>query len=93
MELQVTGVGKTNVPADATAVVINVTGVLTTTDGHVIVFPCGTTRPTTSNLNLKAGSITPNLVISKIGVGGRVCLYTSAATDLLADVAGYHAAA
>ena len=30
----------------------------------------------------------PNLVIAKVGTGGRVCLFTSAATQILADVNG-----
>ena len=93
VQLQVTGAGTTNVPADAGAVVLNVTGVVPTANGFVTVWPCGSPRPTASNLNLTKGVTTPNLVISQIGTGGTVCLYTSGGTDLLADVAGYFPAA
>jgi hypothetical protein len=34
-------------------------------------------------------STRPNLVVSKLGVGGTVCLYTYGSTDLIADVQGY----
>ena len=38
------------------------------------------------------GSTIPNLVITKIGAGGKVCIFTSAGTQLIADVDGYYAA-
>ena len=87
--LQVTGVGATNVPADASAVVLNVTGVGATADGYVTVWPCGQTQPTASNLNLSKNGIVPNLVIAKIGVGGKVCLFTQSSADLVADINGW----
>ncbi|MEP7112789.1 MAG: hypothetical protein ABI862_05960 [Ilumatobacteraceae bacterium] len=37
-----------------------------------------------------AGSATaPNLVITKIGTGGKVCLYTQNPTDLITDINGW----
>jgi hypothetical protein len=87
--LQVTGAGATNVPSDASAVVLNVTGVGATADGFVTVWPCGQTQPTASNLNLTAGAIEPNLVIAKIGVNGKVCLFTQSRADLVADIDGW----
>ena len=89
VEVQVTGTGTTNVPADAAAVVLNVTGVSATRDGFVTAWPCGTPRPLASNLNLTTGDILPNLVISKVGAGGKVCLYTSGGSHLVADINGY----
>lgn len=88
IQLQVTG-GTANVPVDASAVVLNVTGVAATASGFVTVWPCGTPRPNASNLNLPAQQTVPNLVISKVGTGGKVCLFTSSGTHLLADLAGY----
>ncbi len=87
--VQVTGARTTNVPADASAVVLNVTGVGATADGFVTVWPCGQSRPTASNLNLTTGSIAPNLVIAKLGLDGKVCMFTQAGTDLVADVDGW----
>lgn len=84
-----TGVGTTNVPADASSVVLNVTGTNPTNDGYVTVWPCGTARPTASNLNLVRNITTPNLVVTQIGAGGKVCLYTQAGTDLIADITAW----
>lgn len=41
------------------------------------------------NLNFTTGDTTPNNVIVKIGAGGTVCLYTMAATHLIADLNGW----
>ena len=89
IELQVTGAGVTKVPADAAAVVLNVTATEATVAGYVTVWPCGAPRPTASNLNLTPGVTAPNLVVSKIGAGGKVCLFAQNGGHLLADVAGY----
>ena len=87
LELQVGGVG--GVPADAVAVVLNFTVTNPVGTGYVTVYPCGSPRPVASNLNFVAGQSVPNLVIAKLGTSGRVCVYSYAATDLLADVSGY----
>jgi len=41
------------------------------------------------NLNYVAGQVIPNLVIAKPGAGGKVCSYSHAAIDVLADVSGF----
>jgi hypothetical protein len=88
IELKVTGVGATAIPADAGAVFLNVTATDGVPGGFVTVHPCGAPRPLASNLNLTSVD-TPNLVLAKVGEGGRVCIYTSADTHLVADVYGY----
>ena len=87
VELQVAG--RPGIPADASAVVLNVAVTGTQGAGFVTVFPCGSDRPNAANLNYSAGQTVPNLVIAKIGTGGKVCLFTLAATHLIADVNGY----
>ncbi|MGK0274702.1 MAG: hypothetical protein ACI9N0_001082, partial [Ilumatobacter sp.] len=87
LELQVTGVA--GVPADADAVVMNVTVVNAGAAGHATVYPCGQKRPLAANLNYVAGQTIPNLVIAKPGVGGKACIYSLAAIDLVADVSGF----
>ena len=52
-------------------------------------YPCGEARPEASNLNYTAGQTIPNLVIAKPGAGGKVCIYSYATIDALADVSGY----
>jgi hypothetical protein len=73
--------------APGATVVVNVTGVDATADGYVTAYPCGETRPGTSNLNLRRNVISPNLVVVKAGTGGKVCLYTDGGAHLIADLA------
>jgi hypothetical protein len=81
------------VPADASAIVVNVTGTDPTAAGYLTVWPCGEPMPTASNLNLAAGATRANLVVSKLGAGSAVCIYTEAGAHLVADLAGYFPAA
>jgi len=87
-EVQVTG--RAGIPPDAATAVLNVTVVDARGPGFATVFPCGATRPNAANLNYVTGSTVPNAVIAKIGSGGKVCVYTSNATDLVVDVNGYY---
>lgn len=87
--MQLTVVGRAGVPVDASAVVLNVTVTDPAAAGFVTVFPCGVVQPTASNLNFVAGSTVPNAVIAKVGDGGKVCLFSSQATQLIVDVNGY----
>lgn len=87
LELVVAGRG--GVAATARAVALNVTAVDGGADGFVTVFPCGSPRPTASNLNFASAGVVPNAVIVKVGDGGRVCLFVSQATDLVVDVNGW----
>jgi len=87
-ELQISGRGGIDVDAEAVALNVTVTGA--TADGYVTVYPCGSTKPNSSNLNFVAGGTIPNLVIAKIGTNGKVCIETSAATHIIADVNGFY---
>jgi hypothetical protein len=82
-------VGRAGVPADATSVMLNVTVTEPAGPGFATVFPCGSPRPTASNLNFIAGTTVANLVVSKLGASGKVCIFTSQATQLVVDVNGY----
>ena len=89
-DLVVTG-GAAGVPADATAVVLNVTAVDPTASSHVDVWPAGTAHPNVSNLNVVAGQTVPNLVTAQVGAGGAVSLYNHAGSvDLVVDLVGYY---
>ncbi|WP_329177521.1 S53 family peptidase [Streptomyces sp. NBC_01477] len=91
--LQVTGAGGVNPPAGSvvTSVVLNTTAVSPTATGHLIAYPHGTTRPTSSNLNWLKGQIIPNLVTVPVGTGGKVDLYNASGgtVHFVADVFGY----
>ncbi|MCB0967624.1 MAG: hypothetical protein KDB37_12375, partial [Ilumatobacter sp.] len=80
--------GRGGVDAGAGAVVLNVTAVLPSGPGHLTVFPCGGAVPSTSNVNYLPGQVVPNSVVSKVGVGGKVCVFTHAETHLIVDVNG-----
>ena len=84
--------GRYNVPANASAVVLNVTAVSAQAGGYITVWPCGATQPNASSLNFDAGDTIPNAVITKLGPGGKVCIFTSAGTDMLTDLGGYYPA-
>lgn len=72
------------------AVILNVTGVRPTAGTYATVWPTGAPRPNASNLNLKAGEVKPNLVVAKLGTGGRISIFNaSGSLDVLADVAGF----
>jgi trimeric autotransporter adhesin len=81
--------GRATVPGDAAAVVLNVTVVDPQDAGFVTVYPCGGTPPDASNINYTAGLTIAGLAIAKVSAAGSVCIFTSAATHLLADVGGY----
>ena len=89
VDVQVTGRG--GVPeAGVTAVAMNVTVTGPTSSGFLTIYPAGRPRPLASNLNFTPGQTVPNLVVVKVGAGGKVSMFNSSgATDVIYDVAGY----
>lgn len=81
--------GRGGVPANADAVYLNVTAITPSGPGFLTVYPCGTERPNASNVNYVAGDVRPNAVLATVGTGGEVCIYTHAASDIIADVNAY----
>jgi hypothetical protein len=92
-DLAVAGAAGTGIPADATAVVANVTVADATAESFVSVYPAGVTRPNPfSNLNFGRNQVIPNLTVVGIGTGGSVALYNHlGSTHLVADVNGWFA--
>lgn len=93
LDLQVTGVA--GVPAGATAVVLNLTGVDATARTDLRAYPTPVTArpvPVVSSLNLDRGSTRANLVTVPIGNLGKVRLRNSeGSAHVLADLAGWYA--
>lgn len=89
LEIQVTGRG--GVPASgAGAVALNVTVTAPAAATFLTVWPTGTARPNASNLNVVAGQTRPNMVIAKVGTGGKVSIYNAAGTThVIVDVLGW----
>ncbi len=90
IKLQLTGTH--GVPAGGvTSVVLNVTATGSTAGGDFTVFPDGTPRPATSNLNFSKNETIPNLVTVPVGKDGAVDIYNLAGTThAVADLEGYY---
>ena len=88
-ELQVSG--RAGVPANAAAVVLNLTSADATRHRlHDCLPVWRQPRPVASNLNYGAGAPVANSAIVKVGTGGKVCLFTGDTdTQVIADVNGY----
>ncbi|MFJ4775337.1 PKD domain-containing protein [Streptomyces sp. NPDC088762] len=87
--VKVAGVG--GIPADATAVALNLTSTGTTANTHVIAYPDPAKRPTTSNLNPEPGKDKSNQAIVPVGPNGTVTLYNNAGSiHLVLDAVGYY---
>ncbi|HEX5114135.1 MAG TPA: hypothetical protein VFW65_02950, partial [Pseudonocardiaceae bacterium] len=88
--LQVAGMA--GIPADATSVVLNVTGVSPTAATFVTAVPDGAFDPGTSDLNIAAGQTVPNMVVVPIASNGKIDFFNNAGQiNVVADVTGYFA--
>jgi hypothetical protein len=82
--------GRGGVPADAAAVVLNVTATGGQGDGFVTVFPCDAPRPLASSVNFVADTSVANAVITGLSAAGTVCLFVGTnGVNLVADVNGF----
>lgn len=84
--------GTPGVPSSGVAaVVLNVTVTRTVVaPSSLTVYPTGSPRPVTSNLNFVPGQTVANGVVVKLGTGGQVNFYDAAGhTDIVADVSGW----
>jgi len=89
MTLSVAGVGP--VPADATAVVLNVTAVGPSVGGYLTVWPTGGTQPIVSNLNFTPRDTVANAVTVGLGTSGKISLAVSGGTtNVIVDVVGWY---
>jgi hypothetical protein len=77
------------VPAGAVTIVLSVTVTESQVPGFVTVYPCGIAPPLASNVNYGTNTTVANAVIVKLGTDGKVCLFNSGPTQLVADVNGY----
>ncbi|WP_141754139.1 hypothetical protein [Streptomyces subrutilus] len=77
----------------AKAVVLNVTVTDPKSDGHLTVWPSGTTRPDSSNLNWTSGSTVANLVTVPVGADGKVDIANLGwgSAQVIVDLCGYFA--
>lgn len=82
--------GRGDVPAEATAVAVNLTGVRPSAGTFLTAYPTGMPRPNASTLNLPPGAIRPNSAIVPIGADGSITIFNFAGTvDVVVDVVGW----
>jgi hypothetical protein len=87
--------GNDGIPANVTAVVLNITVTNPHGSGFITAYDDGDSEgvPTASNVNYVSGQTVPNLTIVPVGEDGDVALYnggdSAGAVDLIVDVTGY----
>ncbi len=87
-DVQVTGGA---VPANADAVLLNVTVTGTTAASFLSIWPSGQPKPLVSSLNWSAGQTIPNAVTAKVGVGGKISVFNpSGDVNVIVDLVGYY---
>ena len=93
LSVTVTG-GSTGVPANASAVVVNLTEADATAPSFLTAYGAGASLPTVSNLNFSTGEVRANRATVPVGTSGRIEVYNhtgSVAVDV--DIDGYYTAA
>jgi hypothetical protein len=80
------------IPATATGLQLNVTGIGATTPTFVTVWPTGAAQPVTSNLNLVPGAPpTPNAVTTGLSLDGKFDIANGiGSVNVIVDVVGYY---
>ena len=88
-DVVVAGIG--GVPADATAVVVDLTALSPSAPTSVIGWPAGQVTPGGADLRVMTGDDRSNLAVIPVGAGGAVSLRSSAgSTHLTVDLVGYY---
>lgn len=85
--------GSSPVPANATAVAVNLVGVSPDTDGWIRAFPCDKAEPGVSSVSARRYRAVSNSVIVPVAADGTICLSTMMKTDVVLDVTGWFGAA
>ena len=74
--IQLTVAGRAGIPADASAVVLNVTVDQAKATGFITVYPTGAGQPDRVESQLcSAAQTVPNAIIAQLGSGGTLCFY------------------
>lgn len=83
--------GAGGIPANASAVVVNLTVTETKSFGFLTAHAAGSPVPNASNVNYTPGQTVPNLAVIPVGRDGKVTISnnSSGSAQIIADVAGY----
>lgn len=80
------------IPADATAVALNVAVTQATAQGNLALFPGGTTNPTAATINYRPGVTRANNAIISLGAEGDIAVFCNqgpGSSHVIVDVSGY----
>lgn len=89
LQVQVTGLA--GVPSDATAVVVNLTGVAPSAPTFLTVFPNGLPSPLVSDLNEVRGDVRANMVVAALSASGTISIYNyTGSMNVVVDVLGWY---
>ncbi len=86
--LEIPVAGRGGMSPTAKDAVLNVTVDGAAMSGFLTVWPCGSPRPTTSNVNYVQGSTLPNAVVTALSATGTVCVFSSGNTHVIIDTFG-----
>jgi hypothetical protein len=81
--------GANGIPSGIKAVVLDAQGINAGADGFLAYYPDGTTRPGVSGVQYHPSVTTAGTYIVPVAANGKIDIYTSATTDVVADVEGY----
>jgi hypothetical protein len=86
--------GVSGIPANASAVVVNLTVTEPTSAGYLTAHASGSAKPGTSNVNYAGGQTVPNLAVVPVGPDGKVTISNTetgsgSSAQVVADVSGY----
>lgn len=82
--------GRHGVPTTGVSgMALNVTMVKASARGWATVWPCGSPKPSTSNVNVESGATGANAVVVPVDGTGAVCVSASTSAHLLVDASGW----
>ena len=87
--VRVSVAGRAGIPADARAVVANITLVQPDAPGFATAYPCTPQVPEVSVLNHATAQTVANNTIVALSTTGELCVFTLAGADILVDVTGW----
>jgi uncharacterized delta-60 repeat protein len=84
-------VDRAGVPSTGvSAVLVNVTATSDESTSYLTVWPTGSPRPETSNVNITPHAASPNLVMATVGVDGTISIYNAfGSIDIIVDILGW----
>lgn len=84
--------GANGIPSGITAVAIDAEALGAAAGGNLVYYADGTTRPTAAGLQYHPDGTYAETDIVPVAANGKIDIYTTAATDIVADVEGYFTA-